>query len=370
MKRLLKAALSVCLAVAVHAVDDRKSQPTALVPRGASTAIPGVDNGDIPPPSGVAAGKQRTVSREGAEFLEQRRKSPPFGAGTFDLKALRAIMGGRNLPTLKDAKLLRVAIGELPCEWVLAPGADPDLRLLYLHGGGWVSGSGGSYLPLAAQLSAAAKCAVLLPDYRLAPEHPFPAGLDDCVRAHEWMIANGPAGPAPARATFIAGDSAGGNLTLATLLALRDRKLRLPACGIPISPATDFTLASESLKTVYDPIISAKTMAEFRDLYLGKQNPKNPLASPIFGDYRGLPPLLIQVGEHEMLRDDSARVAKKARADGISAKLEVWPGMVHVFQIRGLPESKEAIAHIADLMRSSLVKVQEPRSQSGIPANR
>ena len=117
---------------------------------------------------------------------------------------------------------------------------------------------------------------------------------------------------------FVAGDSAGGNLTLATLLALRERKLKLPAGGIPISPCTDFTLASDSLKTVHDPIISAKTMPVFRDHYLGKTDPRNPLASPVFGDFRGLPPLLIQVGEHEMLRDDSVRVAKKARADGIS----------------------------------------------------
>src|SRR5207237_7212098 len=141
------------------------------------------------------------------------------------------------------------------------------------------------------------------------------------------MLADGPAGPAPARATFVAGDSAGGSLTLATLLALRDRKMPLPAGGIALSPVTDLTLASESLKTVSDPIISAKTMPVFRDHYLGKTDPKNPLASPVFGDYRGLPPLLIQVGEHEMLRDDSIRVAKKARADGRPLRREVWPGM-------------------------------------------
>jgi acetyl esterase/lipase len=265
-------------------------------------------------------------------------------------------MGARREPTIKDIKLIRVKIGEIPCEWVIAPGADPDLRLLYIHGGGFVSGSGGFYLTLAAHLSAAAKCAVLLPDYRLAPEHPFPAGIEDCIRAHEWMIANGPSGPAPARATFIAGDSAGGSLTLATLLALRDRRLQLPACGIPISPVTDLTLASESLKTVHDPIISAKTMPVFRGHYLGKTDPKKPLASPVFGDYRGIPPLLIQVGEHEMLRDDSVRAAKKARADGIQAKLEVWPGMFHVFQSHEplLPEAKEAFQHISGFMRASL----------------
>lgn len=295
---------------------------------------------------------QREISKEGAEYLEGRLRGTPFGTHNFDLAGLRSGMGTRHKPNVPGVKLLKVKVGDVPCEWVLAPGADPDVRLLYLHGGGWVSGSGGNYLPLAADISAAAKCAVLLPDYRLAPEHGFPAGLDDCVAAHDWLVANGPNGEGRAKVTFIAGDSAGGNLTLATLLALRDRKRPLPAGGIAISAATDFTLASQSLKSVHDPIISARTMPEFRDRYLKKTDPRNPLASPVFGDYRGLPPLLIQVGEHEMLRDDSIRVAKKARSDGISAKLEVWPGMVHVFQIRGLPESRRAIQRIADFIQS------------------
>ncbi|HMC66338.1 MAG TPA: alpha/beta hydrolase fold domain-containing protein [Gemmataceae bacterium] len=356
MKRFSGTALLVCVvAVGAYAVDDDHLQPKASVQKD-STAIPNVDKGDIPPPSGAQADKPRTVSRESIEYLQRLRKNTPFGTKGFDLAALRAGMGSRREPTFKGIKLIRAKIGDIPCEWVLAPGADPDLRLLYLHGGGFVSGSGGFYLTLAAHISAAAKCAVLLPDYRLAPEHRFPAGLEDCIRAHKWMIANGPSGPAPSRATFIAGDSAGGSLTLATLLALRDRRLLLPACGIPLSPTTDLTLASESLKTVNDPIISAKTMPVLRDHYLGKTDPRNPLASPVFGDYRGIPPLLIQVGEHEMLRDDSIRVAKKARSDGIRVKLEVWPGMFHVFQSHEplLPEGREAIDHIADFMRSSL----------------
>ncbi len=300
--------------------------------------------------------RPRTVSPEGSTYLERLRKNTPFGTNGFDLTGLRAGMGTRQEPANKDIKLIRIKIGEIPCEWVLAPGADPEVRLLYLHGGGWVSGSGGNYLPLAADISMAAKCAVLLPDYRLAPEYPFPAGLEDCIAAHEWLIGNGPNGPSPAKVTFIAGDSAGGNLTLATLLALRDRKHPLPAGGIPLSAATDFTLASASLKDVADPIISAKTMPEFRTRYLGQQDPRHPWASPVYGDYRGLPPLLIQVGEHEMLRDDSLRVAEKARADGIPVTLEIWPGMVHVFQIRGLPESREAITQIADFMRTNQPK--------------
>jgi monoterpene epsilon-lactone hydrolase len=301
---------------------------------------------------------KRDVSPEGKVYLQKLQKQTPFGTNDFNLAALRAGMGSRREPTIKGVKLIKVKVGDIPCEWVLAPGADPNVRLLYLHGGGFVSGSGGYYLAQASHISAAAKCAVLLPDYRLAPEHPFPAGLDDCVAAHKWMVANGPAGAGAACATFVAGDSAGGSLTLTTLLALRDRKMAMPAGGIPISPCTDFTLASDSLKTVHDPIISAKTMRVFRDHYLGKTDPRNPLASPVFGDYRGLPPLLIQVGEHEMLRDDSIRVAKKASTDGIKVTLEVWPGMFHVFQSHEplLPEAREAIERIGEFVRAGLLR--------------
>jgi acetyl esterase/lipase len=298
------------------------------------------------------------VSPEGIKFLSERRKTPAFGdeGSEFSLDGLRQGMGARQAPADSRVQCIPVQAGDVPCEWAVAPGADPDLRLLYLHGGGYVSGSGGNYLPLAALLSAAAGCAVLLPDYRLAPEHRFPAGLEDCVFAHEWMLRTGPCGPASAKATFIAGDSAGGGLTLSTLLALRDRGLRLPLAAMPLSACADLTMAGESIRTEKDPICSARAMAVFADLYLGDADPRDPLASPLFGDYTGMPPLLIQVGQHEMLRDDSVRVAAKARSAGVEVTLEVWPGMVHVFQIRGLPESAEAIAHIVAFMRSSLAR--------------
>ena len=297
------------------------------------------------------------ISRESREYLRERRKTPAFGAsGDFDLDGLRQGMAARQVPTNSEVRCIRAQIDGMPCEWVVAPGADPDLRLLYLHGGGYVSGSGASYLAMAAHISMAAQCAVLLPDYRLAPEHRFPAALEDCIRAHEWMIASGPHGPAPAKATFITGDSAGGGLTLETLLALRDRHRPLPTAGMPLSPFTDLTLVSESIRSESenDPIMSPRCLPVFVDLYLGETDPRNPLASPVFGDYTGIPPLLIQVGEYEVIRDDSVRVAAKARSDGVKVKLEVWPGMVHVFQVRELPESREAIEHIAGFMRSCL----------------
>ncbi len=310
-----------------------------------------------------------TISPEARAYWEDLRNRPGFGApgNPFSLEGLRQGMATRQEPADRAVRCLRTQIDGISGEWVLGPGADPALRLLYLHGGGYVSGSGANYLPLAALISAAAGCAVLLPDYRLAPECPFPAGLEDCVRAYEWMCGNGPHGPAAARATFIAGDSAGGGLTLATLLALRDRGRPLPLGAMPLSAAADLTLAGESIQTEEDHICSAQAMAEFARLYLGDADPRQPLASPVFGDYTGIPPLLIQVGEHEMLRDDSVRVAAKARATGVDVTLEVWPGMVHVFQVRGLPESREAVAHLAGFMSACLARAT---AAGGTPRSR
>jgi epsilon-lactone hydrolase len=296
------------------------------------------------------------VSPEGREYYRQLCQTPSFGENGFSLTDLRAGMGTRRPPTNPAIACVPVPVGDIPCEWVLAPGADPDIRLLYLHGGGFISGCAGFYLAMAAHLSAAARCAVLLPDYRLAPEHPFPAGLEDCLEAFQWLRGHGPEGPAPARATFIGGDSAGGGLTLAALLALRDRGLPLPNGAIGLSPFTDMTLSGDSIRSEgdKDPIMHPKCLPDFVSLYVAADEVRNPLASPVFGDYTGLPPLLIQVGEHEIIRDDSVRVARQAVADGVAVTLEVWDGMFHVFQSHEplLPDAQEAVAHIAEFMRA------------------
>jgi len=298
------------------------------------------------------------VSRASRKYYQTLCETPAFGASGFDLDGLRECMATRREPAVKSVRCLSTDVDGMRGEWVLARGADPDVRMLYLHGGGYVSGAGAFYLAMAARVSAAAKCAVLLLDYRLAPEHRFPAGLEDSVRAHGWLSASGPGGPAPAKATFIAGDSAGGGLTLATVLALRDRGAPLPQAGIALSPFADLTLTGESLRSEgeLDPIMSPKCLPTFVELYLGETDPRNPLASPIFADYAGVPSLLFQVGEHEIIRDDSVRAAAKARADGVDVTLEVWPGMFHVFQSHEplLPEGREAIKHIAAFILSRL----------------
>lgn len=295
-------------------------------------------------------------SQESIEFWRECRKGLPFGAPGrgFSLPELRQSMAARQEPADKNVTCRRVQINGLPCEWVVAPGADPDVRLLYLHGGGYISGNGANYLPLAADISAVARCAVLLPDYRLAPEYPFPAGLEDCIRAYQWMTDEGPSGSAAAKATFIAGDSAGGGLTLATLLALKDRGCTLPQGAIPMSAFADLTLASESIRSQAENevYLHPNCLPGFVKLYAGNHDASDPLLSPVFGDYTGIPPLLIQVGEYEVIRDDSIRVAEKARADGVRVQLEVWQGQVHVFQIRALPESRKAINTIGSFIQS------------------
>jgi len=299
-----------------------------------------------------------TVSREGREYYNQLRETPAFGADGFGLQELREGMATRREPVGVAAVCKHVEVGDLHAEWVLAEGADPDLRLLYLHGGGYVSGSGAFYLALAARLSAAAQCSVLLPDYRLAPEHRFPAGVEDCICACEWLRTSGPNGPARAEAVFVAGDSAGGGLTLATLLALRDRQRPLPNAGITLSLFADLTLSGESMRSEaeLDPIMHPSALPDFVSLYADESDAHNPLASPMFGDYTGIPPLLMQVGEHEIIRDDTIRTAARARSAGVDVTLEVWPGMFHVFQSHEplLPEGRQAIDNVARSMRLCL----------------
>lgn len=256
------------------------------------------------------------------------------------------------------AEVRRIDLAGVACEWLLAKGADPDRRLLYIHGGGWTAGDLDSHRPLSARISQAAGAAVLAVHYRLAPEHPFPAGLDDCVHALRWLRANGPNGAAPARSLFVAGDSAGGNLTFATLLACKERGFALPNGAIPISAATDFSASGDSFRTraAVDPVIPSNPEAirTLGPVYTqGRADPLSPLCSPLNGDLRGLPPLLIQVGDAEVLLDDSARIAAKAKAAGVDATLRVYPEMPHVWHLFApfLPEASAAIEEIGAFVR-------------------
>jgi monoterpene epsilon-lactone hydrolase len=302
-------------------------------------------------------------SPELAKVIEHLRGVAAEAAAGGDLAANRRFVDryGDVDPSVRafDAEVRKADAAGVPCEWLLAQGSDPDARLLYLHGGGWTAGGLDSHRPLSARLAAATGCAVLAVDYRLAPEHPFPAGLDDCLAAYGWLRANGPRGVAPAKSVFVAGDSAGGSLTLALLLALKQRGLPLPNAAVPISPATDFTASAESFRTraARDPILTGgpDAIRLLANVYLqGRAKPEDPLASPLFGDFRGLPPLLFHVGDAEVLLDDSVRAAEKASQAGVDVTLEVWPDMPHVWHAFApfLPEASRAIERIGAFVRA------------------
>jgi len=236
-------------------------------------------------------------------------------------------------------------------EWATAPGVDPARALLYIHGGGYVSGSILSHRGLAVEAGRAAGCRVLALDYRRAPENPFPAAVDDVVSAYRFLLDQG---LAPSRIA-IGGDSAGGGLTLALMLAARERGLPLPACGWCISPWVDLLCSSASMttKAAVDPMIQKQYLVEIAGQYLAGADPRTPLASPLYGDLRGLPPLLIQVGSAETLLDDSVMLAGIAGAADVPVTLEVWPEMIHAWPIfhRQLTGGRKAIERAGAYIR-------------------
>jgi monoterpene epsilon-lactone hydrolase len=256
-------------------------------------------------------------------------------------------------PVAPDVKCEPVNAGGVKSEWVTAPGADAGRAVLYLHGGGYVIGSINTHRDLAARISRAAKARVLLVDYRLAPEHPFPAAVEDSVAAYRWMLAQG---LKPSRIA-VAGDSAGGGLTVATLVAIRDAKLASPAAGVCLSPWTDLEALGDSMKSKasIDPIVQKEGLLEMAAHYLNGQDARSPLAAPLYADLAGLPPLLVQVGTAETLLDDSTRLAERARKAGVKVTLEPWNDMIHVFQVFApmLDEGQQAIDKIGEFVRAN-----------------
>ena len=266
----------------------------------------------------------------------------------------RAVMESFGRPAPDGVTVTVVDAGGVPAEWVVAPEADDDRVVLYLHGGGYQLGSLDTHRVLVSRISAEARARVLNVDYRLAPEHPFPAALDDAVAAYRWLLAQG-VGP---ERVAIAGDSAGGGLTLATLLALRDAGDPLPAAAVPLSPWTDLEFTGESVRTRADAdrMIDGGDLKSTVDLYAGGRDLRDPYVSPLHGEYAGLPPLLIQVGDAEILLDDAVRVGDRAREAGVDVTVEVWDEMPHVFQaFTGLlPEADEALARIGEWLRTQI----------------
>lgn len=254
-------------------------------------------------------------------------------------------------PVDNGAHAETVSLGGVPALQLAAPAAAADRAVLYLHGGGYVFGSPRSHADIGKLLSQEAQAQVFVLDYRLAPEHPFPAAADDALAAYQALLARG---YAPERMA-ISGDSAGGGLTLATLLAIRDRGLPRPACAVPLSPWADMVCDGDTYvsRAAVDPIVQHGMILQLADMYLGGADPLQALASPMRGDLSGLPPLLIQVGDRETLLDDSLRVADRARLAGVDVRLEIEPGQIHVYQIfaRQLDEGMAAIRRMGAFIR-------------------
>lgn len=264
----------------------------------------------------------------------------------------RAVMEKFAFRVADDIAVEQLTIDGRAAEWLSAPHADAQHVLLYLHGGGYVMGSPNTHRALAGELSRAAQARVFLPDYRLAPEAPFPAAVEDAVAAVQWLYGQG---VAPAFLA-IAGDSAGGGLTAATLIALRDRQLPLPRSAVCISPWSDLNCSNASYQTraAADPMITTEDITLMASTYLHGADAKSALASPNRGDLAGLPPLLIQVGRDEVLLDDAIVLHEAARSAGVTSTLEIWDDMIHVWHAFHpmLPEARQGITRVGEYLRT------------------
>lgn len=236
---------------------------------------------------------------------------------------------GSALGVPDDARLETVQINGVQAEWSATPAADPACAVLYLHGGGYMAGSIVSHRYVAIEIGRSARARTLALDYRRAPEHPYPAQLDDALAAYRYLLDQG----LTAGKIAVGGDSAGGNLTLALLIALRTRGLPLPACGWLVSPWSDLTASGATMqsKAAVDPMIQKPYVLELAQNFAGGRDLSDPLISPQLADLTGLPPLLIQVGSEETLLDDSVMLAGRAGAAGVATTLEIWPDMIHAF---------------------------------------
>ncbi len=257
-----------------------------------------------------------------------------------------------ELPLANKSQVRPVIAGGIAAEWVEVRGADAGRVLLFLHGGGYNSGSAITHRKLASHLAEVTGLRVLVPNYRLAPEHPFPAGVDDALAVYGWLRGQG----LEPDEIVAGGDSAGGGLTLSLLLRLRQRGDTMPKAAVLLSPWTDLTVSSPSYTELQklDPSISQERLRRSGLWYAGSGDPADPMASPLFADLSGVPPLLIHVGGHETMLDDSRIFAERARAAGVDVSYRMWPGLWHVFhhQHPDVPEATEALQEIGAFVRS------------------
>lgn len=262
------------------------------------------------------------------------------------------------IPLSPDVQVEAITAGSVSAEWVRTPGGEDSRVVLYVHGGGYVWGSCASSRVVAATFSRVAQARVLVLDYRLAPEHPFPAAPQDCLAAYQWLLNSG----VPPEHLVVVGDSAGGGLVLALLVKLAQAALPQPAGAVLISPWLDLTLSGASYTTnaETDFMESRDLLLEMRQHYLGAQDPRSPLVSPLFADVSGLPPLLVYAGSDELLVDDAIRLAERLRQVGGAVELQIGEGFWHTWPItatlRPFPEGTQALEHIGAFVRSQSIR--------------
>ncbi len=254
-------------------------------------------------------------------------------------------------PFPSDAKFERIDANGVPAEWVTNPNVADRQILFHLFGGGYVMGTLDTRRRIPFLIGRMSKLRCLNIGYRLAPEHPFPAALEDSIKAYRWLLSSG----ITAENIIVTGASAGGALAIATILKLQELGIPLPAAAVLLSPWVDLTITGESLKrnAKFEPNITLPMLRNLAMAYLQGKDPKTPLASPLYANLDGLPPILIQAGQVEVLLDDSVRLAERAKAAGVEVSLEIWEGMTHVFQNFGdtLPESRQAVENISKFIQ-------------------
>jgi acetyl esterase/lipase len=241
---------------------------------------------------------------------------------------------------MTDVKIESVDLDGVPAEWQIVPGAMEDKVILYIHGGGYIMGSPNFTRMISVRLGIATKARILSIDYQLAPEHPYPLGIEDCISSYKWLLSKG----FDPKNIIISGDSAGGYFTLITLVKLRDGDILLPTGAILFSPATDLSLTRDSIikNGPTDPILADLGIFWWNECYLAGADPFSPEVSPLYADLTNLPPMLAQVSTSEMLYDDARLFVEKAKKAGVDAILQTWDDTLHEFQIYDLPESTEA----------------------------
>lgn len=293
------------------------------------------------------------VSPEATKAINMFREAKAEAASLTTVDEFRIWYEGftAQFDTLEDTVVEQVGAGGVAAEWVYVPSASENKVIIYLHGGGYMIGSARTHRVPMSYLSRASGARVLVLNFRLAPEHPFPAAVEDSVAAYRWLLSEG---ISPGN-IVIGGDSAGGGLTLATLIALRYMGDPLPAAGISHSGWCDLANTGETFvtKAEEDPIIDRDMVENMAETYLGTRSRTTPLASPYYADLKGLPPLLMQVGGSEVLLDDSIRTAERAKEAGVDVTLKVWDGMPHVWQVFAsfVPESQQSIEECGEFFR-------------------